>query len=123
MPDGTVVPYSPNDCSAYDMDGDGEQEIILKWDPSNASAVCTATAPPILDCYKLDGTLLWRINLGPNILAGCRLTFLCYDFDGDGYGELITKTALAPRMEKATTSRRERLWVPTRQHRRSMLRE
>ena len=93
MPDGTVATYSPNDCSAYDMDGDGEQEIILKWDPSNASAVCTATAPPILDCYKLDGTLLWRINLGPNILAGCRLTFLCYDFDGDGYGELITKTA------------------------------
>jgi rhamnogalacturonan endolyase len=87
------VTYSPNDCSAYDMDGDGEQEIILSWAPSNAGATCTATAPPILDCYKLDGTRLWRINFGPNVLAGCRFTFLCYDFDGDGIGELIGKTA------------------------------
>ena len=93
MYDGTTASYTPNDCSAYDMDADGEQEIILSWAPSNAGALCTATAPPILDCYKLDGTLLWRINFGPNVLAGCRFTFLCYDFDGDGYGEVIGKTA------------------------------
>lgn len=92
LPDGTVVTYSPYDCSAYDMDGDGEQEIILCWE-GGTGALATATAPPILDCLKLDGTLLWRINLGPNVLAGCRFTFLCYDFDGDGYGELIAKTA------------------------------
>lgn len=89
---GTTVVYSPNDCSAYDMDGDGEQEIIMTWF-ANIGATAAATAPPILDCYKLDGTLLWRINLGPNILGGCRFSFLCYDFDGDGYGEVITKTA------------------------------
>jgi rhamnogalacturonan endolyase len=74
------------------MDGDGEQEIILCWE-GGTGALATPTAPPILDCLKLDGTLLWRINLGPNVLAGCRFTFLCYDFDGDGYGELIAKTA------------------------------
>ena len=93
MNDGTKVTYTPNDCSAYDMDGDGEQEIIMKWEPSNAGAECTATGPQILDCYKLDGTRLWRIDFGPNVLAGCRFTFLCYDFDGDGRGELICKTA------------------------------
>lgn len=93
MPSGDTCVYSPNDASAYDMDGDGEQEIILSWTPSNIGALCTATAPPILDCYKLDGTMLWRINFGPNVLAGCRSTFLCYDFDGDGYGEVIGKTA------------------------------
>ena len=93
MKDGTVVTYTPNDCSAYDMDGDGEQEIILKWEPSNAGAYCTATGPQILDCLKLDGTQLWRLDFGPNVLAGCRFTFLCYDFDGDGKGELICKTA------------------------------
>jgi rhamnogalacturonan endolyase len=93
MKDGTVVTYTPNDCSAYDMDGDGEQEIIVKWEPSNAGATCTATGPQLIDCYKLDGTRLWRIDLGPNVIAGCRVTFLCYDFDGDGKGELITKTA------------------------------
>ncbi len=92
LPDGTEVTYSPYDCSAYDMDGDGEQEIILCWE-GGTGALATPTAPPILDCLKLDGTLLWRINLGPNVLAGCRFTFLCYDFDGDGYGELIVKTA------------------------------
>lgn len=89
----TSITYSPNDCSAYDMDGDGEQEIIVKWEPSNAGEKTTPTGPQILDCYKLDGTQLWRIDFGPNVLAGCRFTFLCYDFDGDGYGEVIAKTA------------------------------
>lgn len=92
LPDGTNVTYSPYDCSAYDMDGDGEEEIIMCWE-GGTGPNATPTAPPILDCLKLDGTLLWRINLGPNVLAGCRFTFLCYDFDGDGYGELIAKTA------------------------------
>ena len=93
MYDGAVVSYHPGDCSAYDMDGDGEQEIIIRWDPSNIGNLCTATGPVIYDCIKLDGTRLWRINLGPNVLNGCRQSYLCYDFDGDGYGELITKTA------------------------------
>lgn len=97
MADGFVAVYSPNDASAYDMDGDGEQEIILSWEGNNIGAKCTATAPPILDCYKLDGTLMWRINYGPNVLGGCRFTFLCYDFDGDGYGEVIGKTAQGTR--------------------------
>lgn len=96
LPTGDVVTYSPYDCSAYDMDGDGEQEIIMCW-AGGTGATAAATAPPILDCLKLDGTLLWRINFGPNVLAGCRFTFLCYDFDGDGYGELIAKTAQGAR--------------------------
>lgn len=90
--DKTVVTYAPYDCSAYDMDGDGAEEIIMCWS-AGEGATAAATAPPILDCLKMDGTLVWRVNLGPNILSGCRLSFLCYDFDGDGYGELITKTA------------------------------
>jgi rhamnogalacturonan endolyase len=88
--------YTPNDCSAYDMDGDGEYEIIVKWDPSNSkdSASSGVTSDVFIDCYKLDGTLLWRINLGQNIRAGAHYTqFLCYDFDGDGFGEMVCKTA------------------------------
>ena len=89
---GTELSYSPNDCSAYDMDGDGEQEIIVGFQ-GGIGATCAPTAPPVLACYKLDGTKLWEINLGPNVLGGCRFVFLCYDFDGDGKGELIVKTA------------------------------
>ena len=88
--------YSPNDCSACDMDGDGEEEIILKWDPSNShdNAHRGQTSPVWIDCYKLSGERLWRICLGPNIRSGAHYTqFLCYDFDGDGYGEMIVKTA------------------------------
>jgi rhamnogalacturonan endolyase len=88
--------YTPNDCSAYDMDGDGEYEIIVKWDPDNSkdSASSGVTSDVFIDCYKLDGTLLWRINLGQNIRAGAHYTqFLCYDFDGDGFGEMVCKTA------------------------------
>lgn len=89
---GTQVTYAPYDCSAYDMDGDGEQEIIMCWS-AGEGATAAPTAPPILDCIKLDGTRLWRINIGPNVMSGCRFVFLCYDFDGDGYGEVIVKTA------------------------------
>lgn len=93
---GLGAAYTPNDASACDMDGDGEEEIILKWDPSNAhdNAHRGQTSPVWIDCYKLDGRRLWRICLGPNIRAGAHYTqFLCYDFDGDGRGEMIVKTA------------------------------
>ena len=93
---GLGAVYTPNDASACDMDGDGEEEIILKWDPSNAkdNSHRGQTSPVYLDCYKLNGQRLWRICLGQNIRAGAHYTqFLCYDFDSDGYGELIVKTA------------------------------
>lgn len=88
--------YSPNDCSVGDVDGDGEYEIILKWDPSNSkdNSHSGYTGNVILDCYKLDGTKLWRIDLGKNIRAGAHYTqFMVYDFDGDGRAEIICKTA------------------------------
>jgi rhamnogalacturonan endolyase len=88
--------YSPNDESAADLDGDGEYEIVLKWDPSNArdSASAGLSGNQLLDAYKLDGTLLWRIDLGRNIRSGAHYTqFMVYDFDGDGRAEVACKTA------------------------------
>lgn len=95
MEDTTVL-YHPNDCSTGDVDGDGQYEIILKWNPDNYkdNASDGHTAPVLLDCYKLDGTKLWRIDLGMNIRAGSHYTqFLVYDFDGDGKAEMVCKTA------------------------------
>jgi len=95
-PDGRPYQYRPNDCSVGDVDGDGQYELFLKWDPSNAhdNAHDGYTGDVFLDCYKLDGTKLWRINLGKNIRAGAHYTqFMVYDFDRDGHAELICKTA------------------------------
>ncbi len=83
--------YSPGDASMGDLDGDGEWEIVLKWDPSNAKDAASGgrTGKVFIDAYELDGTLMWRIDLGVNIRAGAHDTqFLVYDFDQDGKAEV-----------------------------------
>ena len=95
-PFGKEYFYTANDASIGDVDGDGEYEIILKWDPTNShdNAHDGFTGPTYLDCYELDGTRKWRIDLGDNIRSGAHYTqFLVYDFDGDGKAEVICKTA------------------------------
>lgn len=95
-PSGQSYSYTPNDASVGDLDGDGEYEVILKWDPSNSqdNSKDGYTGNVYIDAYKLDGTFLWRIDLGVNIRAGAHYTqFLVYDFDGDGKSELMMKTA------------------------------
>ena len=88
--------YSANDASVGDVDGDGQYEIILKWEPSNShdNSHGGHTGPTLFDCYRLTGEHLWRINLGPNIRSGAHYTqFMVYDFDGDGKAEVMMKTA------------------------------
>jgi rhamnogalacturonan endolyase len=88
--------YTANDASAADLDGDGQYEIVLKWEPTNSrdNGSSGITGPVILDAYKLDGTRLWRINLGKNIRAGAHYTqYMVYDLDGDGKAEVACKTA------------------------------
>jgi hypothetical protein len=95
-PAGEAYTYSANDLSVGDLDGDGQYEYVVKWDPSNSKDVSQVgyTGPVYLDAYELDGTLLYRIDLGVNIRAGAHYTqFLVYDFDGDGRAELMLKTA------------------------------
>lgn len=95
-PAGDTYTYSPNDASIGDVDGDGEYEIILKWEPSNAkdNSHDGYTGEVYIDCYRMDGKQLWRVNLGRNIRAGAHYTqFMVYDLDGDGKAEVVARTS------------------------------
>ena len=88
--------YEFNDAAIGDVDNDGEFEFIIKWDPTNRqdNSVKGYTGNVLIDCYKQDGTKLWRIDLGKNIRAGSHYTqIIVYDFDGDGKAEMALRTA------------------------------
>jgi hypothetical protein len=93
---GEAYTYSANDATVGDLDGDGEYELVLKWDPSNSkdNSQSGCTGNVYLDAYELSGARRWRIDLGRNIRAGAHYTqFVVYDLDGDGKAELAVKTA------------------------------
>ena len=101
--DNTTGAYSPNDISVGDVDGDGEYELFVKWNPDGTSSGDRGakdnsqkgyTSNTYIDCYKLSGQRLWQVDLGRNIRSGAHYTqFMVYDFDGDGRAEMICKTA------------------------------
>ena len=100
------IVYQANDCSVGDLDGDGQMEIVVKRlltilnadgsvksDGTGAgSSDRRARHCVVWDAYKLDGTLLWRIKSGPNIILGNSSNFGVADLDGDGRCEFVTKT-------------------------------
>ena len=95
IPLQTPPGYTPNDASVGDLDGDGDYEIILhQTGRARDNSQAGFTDPPIFQAYKMDGTLLWTINLGKNIRDGAHYTqFMVYDLDGDGKAEIAMKTA------------------------------
>ena len=95
IPLQTPAGYTPNDVSVGDVDGDGEYELIVhQTSRGRDNSQGGFTDPPIFQCYKLNGTFLWQINLGRNIREGAHYTqFIVYDLDDDGKAEIAMKTA------------------------------
>lgn len=88
---GAYDKYEINDASVGDLDGDGEYEIVVKR--LSISATPADTTYHYLEAYKLDGTFMWAINLGPNLINKVEVNFLVYDLDGDGKAEIATRTS------------------------------
>ncbi|MFE3825488.1 rhamnogalacturonan lyase [Streptomyces sp. NPDC059092] len=95
-PGGSDYTYEANDASVGDLDGDGDLDIVLKWQPTNAkdNSQSGVTGNTIVDGYTLQGQRLWRVDLGRNIRSGAHYTqFQVFDYDGDGKAEVAMKTA------------------------------
>ncbi|WP_377575021.1 rhamnogalacturonan lyase [Ohtaekwangia kribbensis] len=95
VPLKTPQGYTPNDGSVGDLDGDGEYELVIHMTgKAHDNSHKGITDEPVLHAYKLDGTLLWSVNLGRNIREGAHyMQFIVYDLDGDGKAEVACKTA------------------------------
>ena len=92
-----VFTYEANDCSVGDLDGDGQFEIVVKrllngGTPDDSDSDPRARHIIVWDAYKLDGTMLWRVKSGPNIIPGNSSSVMLGDLDGDGCAEFVLKT-------------------------------
>ncbi|MCR4915535.1 MAG: autotransporter-associated beta strand repeat-containing protein [Prevotella sp.] len=89
--------YSLNDVSVADVDGDGEMEFVVKRrnDSGNLLNSNNRTDFNRHECYKMDGTLLWYIDMGPNLMSGPDEQFdlILYDWDEDGCAEALMRGA------------------------------
>ena len=90
--------YTANDVSLGDLDGDGVSELLLKrinQADANAGYPVSGTNYTMLEAYRLDGTRLWYIDVGPNMVSGSsvEINFVAYDWDGDGKAEVLLRGA------------------------------
>ena len=89
--------YIINDVSLGDVDGDGVVEFIVKrnYTGSDLNTTGNTTKFHHYECYKLDGTRLWWIDLGPNLMAGPdeQWDMVLFDWDLDGKAEGIMRGA------------------------------
>lgn len=96
--DGTDITsqYQPNDISVADLDGDGEMELMVRrinvtdqasiWDISQKDYTR-------IDVIKQDGTLLWWIDIGPNMFSPNQMesNIVAFDWDEDGKAEVLMR--------------------------------
>lgn len=89
--------YILNDACAADLDGDGEMEVIVKrlYNNEDLFYATNDSAFSFFEAYKLDGTRLWQIDIGPNMISSGHVetNLVAYDWDQDGKAELIMRAA------------------------------
>lgn len=92
--------YIPNDACCADVDGDGELEILLKFDNSSWAGTSYQKAGFngeyfIMEVYKLNGKKLWWIDWGPNMadFQNNEQNIVAYDWDGDGKAEAVLRAS------------------------------
>ncbi len=93
MDHGTMTnTFVPNDATAADLDGDGEPELIIKFDNWNSGVGGKYT---VVEAYKLNGKKLWWIDCGPNLgdFQNNEINIAAYDWDMDGKAECIFRAA------------------------------
>lgn len=83
--------YYLNDATSADLDGDGQLEVIIKRMSRDWSA--TTTNFTYFEAYKLDGTFMWAIDVGPNITMDVEINIAAFDFDGDGKAEVFMRSS------------------------------
>ncbi|MDE6379761.1 MAG: autotransporter-associated beta strand repeat-containing protein [Muribaculaceae bacterium] len=94
----------PNDATAADVDGDGELEILMKYDNQAPSyhdgdnGIFT-----VVECLEMDGSVKWWINFGPNIgdFQNNEINIIATDWDQDGKAEVVFRAADGTVIHKA----------------------
>ena len=95
--------YRTKFCWPMDLNGNGEFDAVVV-DRLFAGAASgeeseesenTATTSHKIQAYKLDGTLLWTVDMGPNvnISAGQNDMVVAYDINCDGRCEVMIKSS------------------------------
>ncbi|MBR3513896.1 MAG: autotransporter-associated beta strand repeat-containing protein [Bacteroidaceae bacterium] len=88
--------YEFNDCVAADVTGDGVVELICKRNyTGGVNDAANKTRFHRIEVLKLDGTRLWWIDLGPNMMAGPdeQWDAVGFDWDMDGKAEVLLRGA------------------------------
>ena len=95
--DTTTSGYTLNDISLADVDGDGICEFMVKRNNSQGNLNQTSNKTDFnhYECYKMDGTRLWWIDLGPNLMSNPdeQYDMIGYDWDRDGKAEFVMRGA------------------------------
>lgn len=102
--EGIASKLIPNDACCADVDGDGEVEILMKFDNESEMAQSYPKNGPtvngkatgeysIFEIFKLNGDRLWWVNCGPNMgdFQNNEQNIVGYDWDCDGKAEVIMR--------------------------------